>query len=387
MEVDMKSVKITYLCSCICGVVLFILGATLLFSIKNAPQQQVIEKNYIPSTDSKSFDIIDNYTVNMNPINFLVLIKEASGANTDSIIVANYSPDTRQINLLTIPRDIKVSNKTNYKINAVYDFGIRNLKRARDTSDAEHKRKALEYTAQEISNLTNLKIDYYIYLEIDTIKEIIDRLGGIYFDVPARLKYNDPTQNLHIDLQKGYQLLDGDKAEQLLRFRKPHTSYYTSKELKEVRKFYNGSDLKRTEMQIKFVNAIIEQKANLLELPKLIPIINYTFDNVITNTELNDVLSLFRTFTQGSRPEMNTFKLYGVDRRIAGADFVIYNETVEDTRSRKILRADDVMKNYFNVPGGNFIPDPDYHYDFQEILRDNPSNAQTDSYGDNSDKP
>ncbi|MDF2986137.1 MAG: cell envelope-related function transcriptional attenuator common domain protein [Eubacterium sp.] len=382
----MKSVKITYLCSCICGLILFVLGITLLFNIKNTPAQ-VTDNNATPSNASNSFDIVENYTGNMNPINFLVLIKEASGLNTDSIIVANYSPETRQISLLTIPRDTKASTRASYKVNSAFYLGLNKNKASDKLTEAEQKHKAAEHAAQIVSNLTDIKIDYYIYLEIDTIKEIIDRLGGVYFDVPAKLKYNDPTQGLHIDLEKGYQLLDGDKSEQLLRFRKPHTSYYTSKELKEVKKYYDGSDLKRTEMQIRFVNAIIEQKVNLLDLPKLIPIINFAFDHVITNTSLSDTLSLFRAFTQASRPEMNTYKLYGIDRRINDADFFIYNNTVENTKTREIFNSDEIIEKYFVTQSGKFVPDEDNHYDFQAILRDNPSNEDTDSKGDNQDKP
>jgi len=378
----MKSVKMTYISSCICGFVLFIIGIVLLININNAPGP-VNNDNVTTENNTNQFNIIDNYTVNKNPINFLVLIKEASGNNTDTIIIANYAPETRQINLLTIPRDTKAFSKDNIKINAVYNIGTKGTLKPSHVVKVE----AMEYTTQTIANLTGIDINYYVYLEIDTIKEIIDKLGGIYFDVPAKLRYEDPTQNLHIDLEKGYQLLDGDKAEQFLRFRQPQRRYYSSAEYKEVRKIYDGSDLVRTEMQIKFVNAIIDQKVNLLDLPKLIPIINYAFDNVVTNIELNNVLSLFRAFTQGSRPEMNTFKLYGIDKRIDGQAFIIYNNTVEDTKSKKILRSDEVIEEYFSVPDAKFIPDKNKRYDFSVARGSNPSNSETDSVGDNTDRP
>lgn len=379
----MKSVKIIYLASFLCGIILFVTGFNLLFSIRNTPEVDSAVKTPAYNT-GKSQKLIENYTGSKEPINLLVLIKEASGLHTDTIIIANYSPVTRQINLLTIPRDTKANNTSDIKINNFYEIG---LNKTKDATKAENKHKALEYTAQTISNLTDININYYVYLDIDTIKAIIDKLGGVYFDVPAKLRYRDPVQNLNIDLEKGYQLLDGDKTEQLLRFRKEQRRYYTSEELKELKQFYNGSDLKRTEMQIKFVNALIDQKLNLLQLPNLIPIIGYTFENVITNTELNDVLALVSAFTQGSRPEMNTFKLYGIDKRISGADFFIYNQTVEDTRSRKILRASEVIDNYFTIPAGNFTPDPKKKYDFSTANRGNPSNEQSDAAGDNKDKP
>lgn len=113
-------------------------------------------------------------------------------------------------------------------------------------------------------------------------------LGGVYFDVPVDMKYDDPSQNLHINLKKGYQLLDGDKVEQLLRFRKPNGDRYT----KELKEFYDGSDIKRTEMQMKFIKEFIKQKLKVQNIPKLNPVLNYAFQNVITNMTLSDALKM-----------------------------------------------------------------------------------------------
>ncbi len=370
----MKSVKIVYACSLISGMILFILGTFFLVDIKSSSYEP--QNNSTPSSNSNSFDIVENYTGSYDPINFLVLIKEASGLNTDTIIVANYDPRTKQINLLTVPRDTKPSNNANYKINSCYSIEFNKYDGSKKLSLTDAKHKSAQYATQTISNLTNIPIDYYIYLEIDTIKEIVDRLGGVYFDVPADLKYSDPTQDLYINLKKGYQLLDGDKTEQLLRFRKGYNSNT------EWKKYYDGSDLKRTEMQIKFVNALIEQKVNLLELPKLIPIIKYTFDNVITNTSLSDTLSLVSAFTQSSRPSMNTFKLYGLDRRIDATDYIIYINKIEDTKTRERFDSQEIIDKYFISNSDLFIPNENRKYDLESILRDNPSNANTDTMGD-----
>lgn len=382
----MRSSKLVYLGSCAMGVILFILGVFFLINIKTTPIQaqdfSTPSSNSNSNSNSNSFDLVDNYTGNQNPINFLVLIKEASGLNTDTIIIANYEPITKQISLLTVPRDTKAGNNSNFKVNSTYYLGLNKYERTKDLSQSEKKHKAAEYTTQAISTLTNIPIDYYIYLEIDTIKEIVDRLGGVYFDVPADLKYTDPTQDLYIDLKKGYQLLDGDKTEQFLRFRK--SNYRSSVEWK---KYYDGSDLKRTEMQIKFLNELIQQKVNLLGLPKLIPIINYTFQNVITNTSLSDTLSLFSAFTKASRPSMNTFKLYGLDRRINNSDFFIYINKIEDTKTRDRFDSQELIDKFFLSKSTSFIPDKSKKYDFQAILNSNPSNSETNSLSDGTDKP
>ena len=67
-----------------------------------------------------------------------------------------------------------------------------------------------------------------------------------------RLKYDDPAQDLHIDLQPGMQHLDGDKSEQLVRSRNQ----------------YAMADITRTEVQRDFLKAVITQHATPANLFK-----------------------------------------------------------------------------------------------------------------------
>ncbi len=375
----MKSTKLIFMCSFISGIILFLLGIFVLANNKPITSSEAQQNS---SSSSSSLPKIENHLDNDDPINVIVLIKEASGFNTDTIIIANYNPISNQTSLLTIPRDTKPSNNSIYKINSYYYIGLKKYEKSNGLSLTEAKHKAVEYAAQSISNITNIPIDYYIYLEIDTIKEIVNRLGGVYFDIPADLKYTDPSQNLYIDLQKGYQLLNGDKTEQFLRFRKSN-----SRKSSEWKKYYDGSDLKRTEMQIKFVNELIQQKVNLLQLPKLIPIINYAFENVITNISLSDTLSLVNTFTASAKPSMNTFKLHGLDKRINSTDYFIYIDKIEDTKKRKVFDSKEIISSYFDSKSYLIIPDKNKKYDFESNLRSNPSNDETDNKADNTDKP
>jgi len=383
----MKSAKVVFACSVFSGIILFIAGIIFINNTQNAASKPQTQKQQISTSTSESsvLGVSDDYTASTNTVNFLLLIKEASGLNTDTIIIANYEPATRQISLLNIPRDTKPSNKASYKINSCYSIGIKKFEPPEGKISSETKRKAIEYTAQAISNLTDIPIDYYAYIEIDTIKQIVDKLGGVYFDVPADIKYTDPTQDLYINLKKGYQLLDGNKAEQLLRFRKPQGGLKRASE--EVRKFYDGSDLKRTEMQIRFLNELIQQKVTLFQLPKIVPVINYAFENVITNMTLTDTLSLLNAFTKESRPSMNTFRLYGLDRTINKEYFFIYIDKIEDTKTRDIFDSQEIIDKYFKSNSNLFIPDLDKKYNYKSILNSNPSNSKTDVKKDGIDKP
>ena len=56
-------------------------------------------------------------------------------------------------------------------------------------------------------------------MDFEGFRDLIDAIGGVEFDVPTRMYYTDPKQNLEIDLYPGKQLLDGKKAEMFMRFR------------------------------------------------------------------------------------------------------------------------------------------------------------------------
>ncbi|MCL2355484.1 MAG: LCP family protein, partial [Oscillospiraceae bacterium] len=62
-------------------------------------------------------------------------------------------------------------------------------------------------------DILGIKIPYYVIVEMDAFIKLVDEIGGVWFYVPMDMKYDDYTQDLHIDLKQGYQLLDGDQAE------------------------------------------------------------------------------------------------------------------------------------------------------------------------------
>jgi LCP family protein required for cell wall assembly len=83
-------------------------------------------------------------------------------------------------------------------------------------------------------------------VDFDGFVELVDSVDGVDFDVPVRMKYDDPTQNLHIDLQKGPQHLDGPKAVQFMRFRQNNPG---------IPGGYPDGDLGRIKAQQAFIKA------------------------------------------------------------------------------------------------------------------------------------
>lgn len=380
----MNTRKFTYITTLVIGSFLFVLGIIFLFYINN-----VAPEIGSTSTLPKILDGLNGAKKN-DPMNFLVLIGDKSSGNTDSMMVVNYNPDSRQISLVTIPRDTKVSIKrsTVPKINSAFAAGGR-------------KHEGAVYASEVVSNLTGITINYYVHINISCIKEITEMLGGVNFDVPADLRYDDPTQDLHIDLKKGYQLLDGDKVEQLLRFRKPDERKYSSAELKELRQFYDGSDLKRTEMQVKFIKEFIDQKLNIQYLPRYNSVLNYAFKNIITNMTLTDALKLSSGVIKVKSDSINSFRLDGEDKLISNGWYYVYNGKIINIDTKESLPSEEIVSQYFKTVGGMAVPSgeltvPEDNGEDKpaetskkpaKSTKKNPSNAETDSKGSGKDKP
>lgn len=137
-----------------------------------------------------------------------------------------------------------------------------------------------EKTVQAVSKLTGIDIKYYLNIDTEALKEVVDSIGGVYFDVPIDMDYDDSTQDLHIHMKKGYQLLDGDKAEQVVRFRHNNdgTSYPTE---------YGDNDLGRMRTQREFLKAVIKKLATPSTLTKVNDLIKIANNNVTTNLDLS----------------------------------------------------------------------------------------------------
>jgi LCP family protein required for cell wall assembly len=380
MRSEMNTRKFTYITTLVLGMFLFALGIIFLFYINNVAPE--------PGSNAPIPQILNGLsgTKKNDPMNFLLLVGDKASGNTDSMMVANYNPDSKQVSIVTIPRDTKVKLINNIlpKINAAYAAGGR-----------EHK--GAIYASEVVSNLSGININYYVHINISSIKKITDMLGGVSFEVPADLRYEDPTQDLHIDLKKGYQLLDGDKVEQLLRFRKPSERLYSRVELKELRQFYDGSDIKRTEMQVKFIKEFISQKLNIQYLPKFNSVLNYAFQNIITNMMLSDALKLTSGVINVSADNFNSFRLDGEDKIINGGWFYVYNGNMIDIDTKESLPAEDIVSRYFKSVGGIatpselFVPedqdDDEPAKTTKKSTKKNPSNSQTDTKGTGKDKP
>ncbi len=186
-------------------------------------------------------------------------------ARSDSIIMASIDPKTKQIALLSIPRDTRVNIPGHGwdKINSASVYG------------------GPELTTKVVSELLGVSIKYYVLTNFSGFKDIVDTLGGVTIDVEQNMYHEDVTDlDNEIYLTKGLQRLDGDKALQYVRYRG-----------------YVQGDIDRTKHQQVFLMALAKemlQPSTIPKLPKLIPEIN---KYVKTNLGTSDMIKMASTFS------------------------------------------------------------------------------------------
>lgn len=214
--------------------------------------------------DAKKLENLDPFTVLIMGVSEDISVKL-----TDTIIVASYNPKTQKATLLSIPRDTFVgANKnkaTSYdKINALYQTKTKE----KDTSP--------EKTLAAVNKITGLNITYYVVVSNNALVQLVDAIGGVEYDVPIDMDYDDSSQDLYIHLKKGYQKLSGEQAEWLVRFRHNNngTSYPSS---------YGNNDIGRMRTQREFLKVVAKQLIQIKNITKIGTFIDIFKENVQTN--------------------------------------------------------------------------------------------------------
>ena len=214
----------------------------------------------------------ENTLKDLEPLQVLLMgVSTDNGLKlTDTIIVASYDPKTQKASLLSIPRDTFVGKNINTgggndKINALYQRGG-----AQKTIDA-------------INEITGLDLKYYMVIDNQALIKLVDVIGGVEFEVPyvpGGMVYDDPSQDLHINLEPGLQKLNGDQAEQLLRFRKNNDNRTYPEE-------YGGDDYGRMRTQREFIMATAKQTIQAKNVFKIGEIIDLVYEYVDTNLSIS----------------------------------------------------------------------------------------------------
>ena len=218
----------------------------------------------------------DFYTV-------LILGRDTGGGgNTDTMLLASYDVTNQKATVMSIPRDTMVNVPWDIKrINSVYNY----------YGGGEKGIKALY---KEIAQLVGFEPDYQVIVEWDAVGEIVKAMGGVYYDVPRNMNYDDPYQDLHIHQTKGYRLLSGSEV---LRYRHDTDSRYG----------YADGDLGRIKTQQSLLKAMIEQLLQLKNVTKIGDFARVVKNNVTSDLTFEEMLWF------GSQAVMGGLKIENVN--------------------------------------------------------------------------
>ena len=188
------------------------------------------------------------------------------GTRSDTIMIVNIDPKTHSVNAITIPRDSKVylpDNKGVQKINAAHAIGGINL-----------VKKTLKETF-------GIRIDKYIIVHDEAVEKVVDALGGIPIYVEKPMHYHDYAGHLHIDLNKGNTVLNGNQAVGYLRYRKDGLG-----------------DIGRTQRQQWFMRSLFEKLHSpqiIAKIPEVLNICNTYIKTDMSFYELSQYAAFARS--------------------------------------------------------------------------------------------
>ena len=281
-------------------------------------------------------------------INVLLMGVDVDGLRTDAIMLASFDTETKEVNMLSIPRDTKMYIGNRYqKINAAHAF-----------VDESGEIGGATATCEAVTRITGIPINYYVDFSFDAVAHVIDELGPIEFTIPdlygdgVGMVYDDPVQSLHINLPPGDYQLNGQQAVWLMRYRHGNVDPSTG-----VFKGYVNGDSDRVEMQQKFLKAVVDQKVNASLILKIPSIFKDISSEIKTNFTVSEVIKYSKYLADFSSVNIHSYSLPG-EYSSDSANGDVWIPNMDELRT--------MVQDVFGYPADN-------------ITTDNPKNATRES--------
>ncbi len=240
------------------------------------------------------------------------------GPLTDFIMIAKYNPKTGRVNALSIPRDTKVVGTIDGKINSAYAT----------------KKRDIKFLAEKVKDLTGISVDNYVLLDTGAVRKMVDAIGGIPMEVPFDMDYDDNEQDLHIHLKKGQQVLDGNKAEQFIRFRKNNDG-----------SGYPLGDVQRVETQQKFIKAAVGEVLKPSTLLKIGDLIKLGLESVKTDIAFSDVLGYLDDVKSFDTSKLRMETLPGEGQYIGVVSYFVHDSEKTKKLVDEMFINDDIIED------------------------------------------
>ena len=203
------------------------------------------EKTPTPSIDP-------NETRNKDAFTFVIAGTDVEAGNSDTLLIGKFDTRNRKLDIVSIPRDtlanvgLDIDGKPQpmKKINTIF----------RDSGGVQNVEGKDGFLAG-IRKVLGFTVDCWAIIDLEAFEKLVDTIGGVDYDVPVDMIYEDYVQDLYINITKGMQHLNGKQALQVVRFR----SY----------KDAISPDLDRIGTQQDFIMTVAKQVLKLGNIPKI----------------------------------------------------------------------------------------------------------------------
>ena len=238
-------------------------------------------------------------------LNLLLLGVDEGGMRSDTIMLVNVDNVKNEIKLLSFPRDTKITLNNGRKMKLNAGMGMKNGEK---------------FMVETIKTITKMPIHYYCKINFDGFKEIIDILGGVDYNVPFDMDYDDPAQDLHIHLKAGPQHLDGQAAHDFVRFR--HNN--KGAEVYAPGDYYKG-DIGRISAQQDFLSELFRQKMQPQYFLKAPWLLDAASKHVQTNFTMGSAMKFISMLKSAETTDLKTYLLPGTDQYENKVSYYIYS--------------------------------------------------------------
>ncbi len=235
-----------------------------------------------------------------NTVTFLVTGIDSALGGSDVIMLVTLEAHTGDVRILQIPRDTYINRpgSRHHKLNSVYATAAADARnRGQDAKEAAHtaNRALLSFLERSFG------VEIHHYLSIDTkgLRALVDAVGGIKLTVPMDIDYDDNSQNLHIHLAAGEQVLNGAAAEQFVRYRSG----------------YQTADYGRMDAQKIFLSALFQKLRSDLSLPEVLQVTSACYRHLICDLSAADLMPLIRAGLQTSAERIRMITLKGISAK------------------------------------------------------------------------
>lgn len=260
---------------------------------------------------------------------FLILGKDVEAGLTDTILVGSFDTVNNNLNVISIPRDTLLNVTRSYKkANGIYS----------------HNRDDIEKAKADLKTLLGFSVDMHAVVDIKAFQRIVDTIGGVDFEVPVNMDYDDDIQEFHVHLMAGQQHLTGAQALGVVRFRQ-------NNEGSPYGPGYPRADIDRIATQQSFMKTVAKQCLNIWNITKIDEFAQIFKDYVDTNLTAGNMAWFGQQFLNVKSENIKFMTLPGnyEDYELGAACVTVKLDEWLEMLNKINPYKEDITKDHLNV--------------------------------------